>query len=170
MKYVTRVEDKAYTIEIREEQIVIDGKSHNVDLRHIEPLSLYSLLIDNLSHEIFIEEQETRFAAMLQGQLYDVDVQEELFCTQDACRPADPTCRQESVVAAPMPGLVLEVLSQVGETARAGQVVMVLESMKMRIDLRSPQEGVIQAVHAAPQDHVTQGQVLVTLSPGQNAQ
>jgi biotin carboxyl carrier protein len=170
MKYVARVGDKSFTVEVREEKIVIDGQSHDVDLRHIEPLSLYSLLIDNLSHEIFIEEHEARFAAMLQGQLYDVDVQEEHLCRQDVSFPAGPTSRKESIVKAPMPGLVLEVRAKVGETAQADDVVVVLESMKMRIDLRCPQDGVIQALHAVPHDHVTQGQVLVTLSPGQGAQ
>jgi 3-methylcrotonyl-CoA carboxylase alpha subunit len=149
---------------------VIDGQAHDVDLRHVEPLSLYSLLIDNLSHEIFIEEHEARFAAMLQGQLYDVDVQEEHLCAQDASCPDGPTSDQESVVAAPMPGVVLEVRKQVGDTAQAGDIVVVLESMKMRIDLRSPQEGVIEALHAAPQNHVAQGQTLVTLSPRQDAE
>lgn len=170
MKYVARVEDKTFAVEVIENRIVIDGQPHDVDLRHIEPLSLYSLLVDNLSHEIFIEEHEARFAAMLQGQLYDVDVKEEHLCTQDASCPAGPTSSKKRVVAAPMPGVVLEMRTKVGETAQAGDVVVVLESMKMRIDLRCPQDGVIQALHAAPQDHVSQGQVLVTLSPGQNAQ
>jgi biotin carboxyl carrier protein len=170
MKYVARVEDKSFTIEVREDQIVIDGQSHDVDLRHIEPLSLYSLLIDNLSHEILIEEREARFAALLQGQLYDVDVQEEHLCAQDTSCPAGPTSGQESAITAPMPGLVLEVRTQVGDAVQAGDIVVVLESMKMRIDLRCPREGVIQALDAAPHDHVTQGQVLVTLAQGQGAQ
>jgi biotin carboxyl carrier protein len=63
-----------------------------------------------------------------------------------------------------MPGRVLQVLAEAGDTRRAGEVLIVLESMKMQIELRCPQDGVIQAVHVAPHDHVAQGQTLATLA------
>jgi biotin carboxyl carrier protein len=165
MRYVTTVEDKTFTIEVKDGKIIVDGQAHAVDLRHIEPLSLYSLLIDNNSHEIFVEERGGRYGAMLQGKLYDVDVQEEQTCKQDLSCPTPPTARDETCIAAPMPGLVLEVLLDVGQMAQSGDVAVVLESMKMRIDLRCPRDGVVQAVHVAPRDHVSHGQVLVTVSP-----
>ena len=62
-----------------------------------------------------------------------------------------------------MPGLVLETRGDVGCALQAGEILIVLESMKMQIELRCPQNGVIQALHVAAHDHVTQGQVLVTL-------
>jgi pyruvate carboxylase subunit B len=165
MKYVTKIEDKTFTIEVQGSGIVIDGQAHAVDLRHIEPLSLYSLLLDNLSHEIFIEEHQGSYGAMLQGQLYAVDVQEERLCKQDVSCRSLLTAKEDTHISAPMPGLVLEVLVDVGQSAQSGDVVVVLESMKMRIDLRCPQDGVIQAVHVAPHDHVSHGQVLVTVAP-----
>jgi len=165
MKYVTTVGDKTFTIEVENAKIVVDGQAHTVDLRHIEPLSLYSLLIDNLSHEVFIEEQEGRYGAMLQGQLYAVDVQEEQICKPDLSCPAPATAQEDGLITAPMPGLVLEVLPDVGQPVQSGDIVVVLESMKMRIDLHCTQDGIIQAVHVVPHNHVTQGQVLVTVSP-----
>ena len=58
MKYVAKVEDQTFTVEVEEDQITVDGRVHLVDLRRIELLSLYSLLLDNLSHEVVIEERE----------------------------------------------------------------------------------------------------------------
>jgi len=165
MKYVTKVEDKAFVIEVREGKIVVDGKVHAVDLRRIELLSLYSLLIDNLSHEVSIEEREGEYRAMLRSKLYTVEVQEERR-TRERAVPGSttPAAGGEISIEAPMPGLVLEVLVDVGQTRQAGDVLVVLESMKMRTELHCPQDGVIQDVHVAPHDHVTQGQVLVTMS------
>jgi biotin carboxyl carrier protein len=167
MKYVTRVEDKTFDIEVQDGHIIVDGQVHAVDLRRIEPLSLYSLLIDNLSHEIYIEKQDGRYGAMLQGQLYDVDVQEEQMCGQQVDCPTLPTVQDKTAIAAPMPSLVLEVPAAVGQTTRPGDVLVVLESMKMRTELRSQQDGTIREVHVAPDDRVAQGQVLVTMSPQQ---
>jgi biotin carboxyl carrier protein len=165
MKYVTRVEDKTFTIEVQDGEIVVDGQAHDVDLRRIEPLSLYSLLIDNLSHEIYIEKQDGRYGAMLRGQLYDVDVQEEQLCEQDVECSALPAAKDKTLIAAPMPSLVLEVPAAPGQNAQSGDVLVVLESMKMRTELRCPQDGTIRQVHVAPGDHVAQGQLLVHLSP-----
>jgi pyruvate carboxylase subunit B len=169
MKYITQVEDKTFAIEVQNGAIVVDGQMHCVDLRHIEPLSLYSLLIDNLSHEILIEEQEGRYGAMLQGQLYDVDVQEERLCADRISCPESPSSSKPTQVAAPMPGLVLDVLVDTGQTTRSGDVVVTLESMKMRTELHSPRDGVVRAVHVAPGEHVSHGQLLVTVSPEQSA-
>jgi pyruvate carboxylase subunit B len=165
MRYVTQVEGKTFVIEVQDKEIVVDGQVHAVDLRRIELLSLYSLLIDNLSHEVFIEEQDDKYGAMLEGKLYTVQVQEERAREQSALPPTLPAVQGDVLVKAPMPGLVLEVLADVGQKTQAGAVLVVLESMKMRIELRCPQDGVVQAVHTAPDEHVTQEQVLVTVSP-----
>jgi len=165
MRYVTTVEDKTFVIEIRDREIIVDGQVHDVDLRRIEPLSLYSLLIDHLSHEVFIEEREGKYGVMLRGKLYAVQVQQERAREQTVLRSATTAAGSEILVEAPMPGLVLEVAVTAGQARRSGETLVVLESMKMRIDVRCPQDGTIQAVHVAAHDHVTQGQVLVTISP-----
>ena len=63
-----------------------------------------------------------------------------------------------------MPGRVLKTLVDVGHTKRAGEVLVVLESMKMQIELRCPKDAMIQAIHVSAHDHVAQGQALVTLA------
>ncbi|MCD6553946.1 MAG: hypothetical protein DRI52_03495 [Chloroflexi bacterium] len=164
MRYVTTIEDKTFVIEIKEGEIIVDGQAHAVDMRRIEPLSLYSLLIDNLSHETFIEEREGKYCVVLQGKLYTVQVQEER-AWQQTVPPLTPlVAGGEISIKSPLPGLVLEVLVTAGQAVRAGEALLVLESMKMRTDLSSPYDGVVQEVHVAAHDQVTQGRTLVTIS------
>lgn len=164
MRYVTEIEDKSFVIEVGEGEVTVDGQVHTVDMRRIEPLSLYSLLIDNLSYETFIEEREGKYCVVLRGKLYTVKVQEERAWQQTVPGLTPPTAEGEILIKAPLPGLVLEVLVTAGQELQAGDVLLVLESMKMRTDLRSPQVGVVQAVHVAAGDQVDQGQVLITIS------
>jgi biotin carboxyl carrier protein len=164
MKYVVRVEDRSFVVEVQEGTITIDGQVHAVDLRRIEPLSLYSLLVDNLSHEVYIEKRESEYGAMLRGKLYAVEVHNGRAWEREAPRAPKLVAGSEVSIQAPMPGLVLEVCVTAGQAARAGDVLVVLESMKMKTDIRCPHDGTIQAVHAAAHDHVTQGQPLVTVS------
>jgi biotin carboxyl carrier protein len=163
MRYVTIVEGRNFTVEVQKDHVIVDGQAHNIDLRRIEPLSLYSLLVGNRSHELLIEKQQEEYGVMLQGKLYTVRVHQERTRNQATSGSFLPTAIGQTVIEAPMPGLVLKTLADVGHAKRAGEILIVLESMKMQIELRCPQDSVIQAVYVAAHDHVTQGQALVTL-------
>jgi len=62
-----------------------------------------------------------------------------------------------------MPGLIVSVRVEVGETVKAGQTVVILESMKMQNELKSPRDGVVQKVNVGPGQSVEQNKVLVTI-------
>jgi biotin carboxyl carrier protein len=161
---MVEVEDRTFVVEVQQGTITIDDQVYSVDLRHIKPLSLYSLLIDNLSHEVFIEKRENQYAAMLRGRLYSAKVRDAEAWERDVPRATHPIAGGEGLIKAPMPGLVLEVRATAGEETQAGDVIVVLESMKMKTDIHCPQDGTIQDVHVVAGDHVTQGQALVTVS------
>jgi biotin carboxyl carrier protein len=68
-------------------------------------------------------------------------------------------------VAAPMPGVILEVLVQVGDRVETGDTVVKLEAMKMENDLTSAIAGVVSEVRVNKGDNVSVGEVLVVVSP-----
>lgn len=65
-------------------------------------------------------------------------------------------------ITAPMPGDILQVEVEKGTNVRAGDVICVLEAMKMKNMIRSPQAGVIASVEVLPGQAVDYGAVLVT--------
>jgi acetyl/propionyl-CoA carboxylase alpha subunit len=68
-----------------------------------------------------------------------------------------------STVTAPMPGTVIRVEAEPGDTVHARQALVVLEAMKMEIPVHSPFPGTVAAVHVAPGDQVAGGTLLVEL-------
>ncbi len=68
-------------------------------------------------------------------------------------------------VVAPMPGKVLKVLVTAGEVVESGAPLLVLEAMKMETTLYAESSATIAKVHAAPDDMVDHGAVLIELSP-----
>lgn len=66
-------------------------------------------------------------------------------------------------VAAPMHGVVLEVLTSVGDTVTAGQKLGVMEAMKMQHDLRAGADGLVTAIHASVGDQVAEGRVVIEI-------
>ncbi len=69
-------------------------------------------------------------------------------------------------IAAPMAATVVEMHARAGEAVRAGQLLVVLEAMKMEHELHAGEDGEVLAVQAAPGDQVDEGEVLVRLRPG----
>ena len=68
------------------------------------------------------------------------------------------------VVSAPMPGKILGVKTEVGKEVKKGDVLMVLEAMKMENEIVAPEDGTVASVNASVGDSVEPGDTLVTLN------
>lgn len=66
-------------------------------------------------------------------------------------------------VTAPMPGKVLAVKVNVGDSVQSGTPVLVLEAMKMENDIVAPKDGKVVAINVKVGDSVESGAVLVSL-------
>ncbi len=164
MKYEVTVEGETFHIEIEDEgKVFVNGQAHAVDMQNIDDLSLYSLLVDNNSYETFIEEEKGQFQVLLHtGEMYSVQVKGGRPRPTMVKRPLEVP-RGEVTIKAPMPGLVVDVLAVEGQQIVAGEVLVILESMKMENELRAQWDGIVQIVHVHPGDVAGQDQALVTV-------
>ena len=81
-----------------------------------------------------------------------------------AAAPAAPAAAGEGeTVTAPMPGTILDVKVNVGDTVSKGQVIMILEAMKMENDIVAPCDGKITSILAKKNDTVNSGDTLATV-------
>lgn len=119
-----------------------------------------------------------RFNVTVNGKAYDVAVEE----ITDGSAPAvaapiaapaapaptpapaaAPAAGAGESVTAPMPGTILDVKANVGDTVTRGQVIMILEAMKMENDIVAPCDGKITSIIAKKNDTVNSGDVLATV-------
>lgn len=77
--------------------------------------------------------------------------------------PAPAPAASGGAVVSPMPGSILDVRVNVGDTVAEGQVIVMLEAMKMEIEIKAETTGVVSAVNVKKGDMVESGSVLVTL-------
>ncbi|HNI70978.1 MAG TPA: biotin/lipoyl-binding protein [Marmoricola sp.] len=70
---------------------------------------------------------------------------------------------------APMPGSVIEVAKQAGEPTRAGEVIVVLEAMKMQHAIKAPTDGTVSALPVSVGTQVAAGEVLAVIDEGEPA-
>jgi biotin carboxyl carrier protein len=81
-------------------------------------------------------------------------------------RGAGPALGQDAAraqIKAPMPGKVVRVLVEVGQTVETGDGVVVVEAMKMQNELKSPKTGTIAELRAEPGATVNAGDVLAVI-------
>ena len=80
-----------------------------------------------------------------------------------AAAPAAAVAAGETAVKSPMPGNIFKVECSVGQSVKAGDVLVVLEAMKMEIEVSAPVDGTVKAVSAVVGTAVNTDDLLVTL-------
>ena len=80
-------------------------------------------------------------------------------------KPVADSVRQKSgiSIASPLPGVIVSVNVKPGDHIREGQVVAVLDAMKMENDIQSEYDGVVASVNVGRGDSILEGDIIVTL-------
>jgi biotin carboxyl carrier protein len=168
VKYFATIDNQTYEINVEGSgKITVDGVDVTSDMQRIGRLDLYSLLVDNVSHEVFVEEgnsnQPNVYGVLVSGARYLVRVQDErsrrLALADRSLKPP----AGELIIKAPIPGLVINVAVTPGQVVAEGDSLIILEAMKMENELRAPREGTVHEVRVAPGDLVALGQVLLSV-------
>jgi biotin carboxyl carrier protein len=164
MKYRVEVEGRIFEVEVRPDGTVwVNGQPMQVDVEGMEG-SFQSLLVGHRSYEGCAETTGEEWRVVVEGRTYQARL--------EAPHPALPEVGRPSCMAgaggparvtAPLPGLLLEVRVAEGQDVQAGTVVAVMESMKMNLELRAPQDGVVRSLCARPGQEVAQGEVLAVI-------
>ena len=102
------------------------------------------------------------FNVVVNGQTYMVAI-EPLSDTAAAAAPA-PAAGSGDPITAPMPGTILDIKVQVGDAVKYGQVVMILEAMKMENEIVAPKDGTITSVAVTKGASVDTNQTVATIA------
>lgn len=81
-----------------------------------------------------------------------------------AAAPAASGSEGSVKIAAPMPGKILAIKANVGQAVKRGDVVMILEAMKMENEITAPEDGTVAGINVAVGDNVESGDTLASLN------
>ncbi len=164
MKYITSTQGQEFEIEILDEHLIaVDGKTYEISFEAITGQPIFSLLIDRESYDAYVYEGDDGWEVLLRGTLYQTEVVDEREYRLGAAFENGLTQSGEFFLKAPMPGLVIDIRVRDGQDVKKGDVLMVLESMKMQNELKSPQAGVVSRIRVEVGDHVERKQTLISV-------
>lgn len=165
VRYSTIINQREYIVEVRDQnQVMVDGKCYQVDFDSLSTQPIHSMLINNDSYEAFVfPGEKSAIQVLLRGRLYTAHVEEEHEKRSPFSTGNHISVNGEYQLKAPMPGMVIAIPCCEGDEVERGDILLILESMKMQNELRAPRAGKIARLRVKPGDSVEQMQPLLTI-------
>ena len=162
--YFAEIDGIEYRIEIHSEsRVVINGISHEIDYQTLKQHASCSLLFDGRSFEPTTYQENGGWEILIQGKRFKVIVEDERERRLRKAAGQTSTQKGKITLQAPMPGLIIAIPVKVGDEVKEGQVLLVLESMKMQNELTAPRDGKISRIQAKVNDNVERKETLMIL-------
>lgn len=122
------------------------------------------VIVNGTEYIVEVEGEGTSWKATVEGQTFEIEM-------PDAAPSAKPRRaggrkkKKSGTVSANIPGKVVTVEVKEGERVEEGQVILILEAMKMQNEIHAPLSGMVAAVNCKPGDSVEANSPLVVITP-----
>lgn len=138
-----QVNNTIYDIEVNGELITLDGKEIDVNL------SDDKITIEGNTFNIDFTEEGDPSTMIINGMLYLVSKENSIYSSVNE-------------IKTPMNGRIINILVNEGDRVNNGQILVMLEAMKMQNQIRSPRKGTIKSIKIVKDQSVKLGDILLT--------
>lgn len=144
-------------------EVKVNGKEHNVEFVNFDRHgNIRSVFIDNKYYDVEIEKGPDGIPEniVIDGQKYPVQftrVGRDRFIVKQEARV------KSGKIVALIPGKVINLMVKTGDQVNEGDLVLLLEAMKMENEIAAPRSGVVKQILVDENDNVEKGQVMVVI-------
>ena len=125
----------------------------------------YNITVNGTTYEVVVEEAgEVAQAPVVSAPIVSAPAVTSAPAPAPKAAPAASGAQGSNKVTAPMPGTILDVKVSVGQSVKKGDVICVLEAMKMENDIPAPCDGVVASVSVQKGASVNANDVIATLN------
>jgi pyruvate carboxylase subunit B len=165
VKYIVDVNGEKMALDLDGDTVHVGDETVTARLTELEGTPVRLVTIGNEVHRVVVRRGETRgrYTLWLDGFRYEVEALDERTRAIRDLSAASATGAGPAPLKAPMPGLIVRVAVQLGDSVVAGQGLVVMEAMKMENELRASAPGRVKAVHTQPGSAVDKGALLIEL-------
>jgi biotin carboxyl carrier protein len=160
--YTLTIDDRSLQAEVRQEGetffVRLEGTEHEVSMAAVDTAGLFSFLIDGRSYEVHARASNGGYELAVGDENLRLTVERGHRHAQARGRLEEPGAW---TVRSPMAGVVTEVVVAAGDRVERGSVLLILEAMKMKNEMRATQDGVVDRVDVVAGQRVERSDPLV---------
>ncbi|MDO5564398.1 MAG: biotin/lipoyl-containing protein [Eubacteriales bacterium] len=126
----------------------------------------FKIYVDGIGHDVEVEEMSgisTSETNKVQSTPINQNVSVASETKEEIKKTQTNISSNSQIVNAPLQGTVLEIKVQNGQSVKAGDVLVIIEAMKMENEIVSPSDGVVSAILCSKQQKVNAGDGLIAL-------
>lgn len=142
----------------------LNGKPKKVGF-HVSPDGRsFMLTVDGQTREadlVKYDRDAKEITLRMDGQKFSVQLKEPIDQLLEQLGMKSKGARKMNQLKAPMPGLIVRVLAEVGQSYAAGEPLLILEAMKMENVFKAANDVVIKSIHISEKQSVEKGQTLI---------
>ena len=158
-KYWVIIGENEYLVEIDGDRIWIDGQRVYAGIHFLNENGLFMIEKDAGKREFHINlKEEGIYQVTTRGLQVDTVVQQK---KERGKRHAEK--KEAGVITSPIPGVVMNVLVEAGDTVEHKQVLVVLESMKMLMEFCAPFKGIVEKLMVSKGQNVEKGEEMLSI-------
>jgi biotin carboxyl carrier protein len=165
MLHLTVNDDRTYDVQSSGEHFILDDTTEHLNVSS-SASGVLSVIHNGRSYTATVESRDDvkkEIALRVNGALYTVEIEEPLDrLLKKLGMDAAASAKAESVKA-PMPGMVLKILVEVGQQVTKGDPLIILEAMKMENILKASGPATVKTIRAAERTAVEKGAVLIEM-------
>ncbi|MFQ6068703.1 MAG: biotin/lipoyl-containing protein [Candidatus Bathyarchaeia archaeon] len=155
--FEARVNEKPFVVKLRKSRdkvispftLNIKGKKYQVELKKIDRHAPFNLKVNNVLFKAQLQESAKRIATHKQVAKVVAKIERKV--------------REEGIVAAPMAGKIASVKVKKGDIVKLGDVVCILEAMKMENEITATKAGKVQKVNVTEGTSVNEGDIIIVI-------
>jgi len=161
--YVTTINSKKYQVILNKNHVKVNGSEYECELTRANS-TVYHLRLENKIYDITINELGSgRYGILVEGEYFETEVKTRLREQAEEYLKNKADVSNKGVLKAPMPGLVVKVNVSEGDMVQTGDILIVLEAMKMENNLKSVHSGTVKEIRFKEGDNVEKDEIIMTI-------
>lgn len=157
-------EEKEFTFSKNGDQVILNSEVLTWNISELVPGEIYHILKDNRSYNVEViskDEKAKNLVLKINNQIQTINIKDEgdILLEKSGIKTGGNSGVSE--LKAPMPGLIIAIPAEKGQTVKKGDPLIILEAMKMENVLKATADGVIGSIEVQQGQGVDKNQVLI---------
>ncbi len=167
-KYIASINGKEIELlVISEDTILFNGKEIKFEYSFLKK-DVISLRIEGKNYQVSLSDEDSQpeensYSLDFYSKKYETICRNETDLLIDKFSSGKKDNLQKNNIKSPMPGIILKLNVKVNDAVKKGDILLVLEAMKMENELKSPRDGIIKKISISEKTSVEKNQLLIEL-------